>query len=201
MTIFGLGNPTERYALTRHNLGFMTLDTIARRLKIRFHHISGRFLAWTVMAGKKILLVKPLLYMNNSGVVVKEQLTEQPDEFLVVVDDLALPLGALRLRPRGSDGGHKGLASIIYHLGTDEFPRLRIGIGSPKEEDATEYVLSPFSTEEMKMLPKVLEQASDACLMVTSCGLKKAMNQFNAPVPIKSADTIAAENKRGSALV
>ncbi|MEO0019387.1 MAG: aminoacyl-tRNA hydrolase [candidate division WOR-3 bacterium] len=197
MTIFGLGNPTERYALTRHNLGFMTLDTIAQLLQIRFHHIPGRFLAQTVFAGKKLLLIKPLLYMNHSGVVVKEQLTEHPDDFLVVVDDIALPFGTIRLRPKGSDGGHKGLASIIYHLGTDRFPRLRIGIGSPKEGDATEYVLSPFSNEEMKMLPNVLRRATDACLMVATCGLEKAMNQFNTPVPNKSADIIAADNKRG----
>ncbi len=201
MTVFGLGNPTEHYAFTRHNLGFMTVDTIARRLKIRFHHISGRFLAQTMFAGKKLFLVKPLLYMNNSGVVVKEQLAEQPDDFLVVVDDLALPFGTLRLRPRGSDGGHKGLASIIYHLGTDEFPRLRVGIGSPAERDATEYVLSPFSADELKLLPNVLECAADACLMVATSGLGKAMSRYNTSILNHHSDTITVDNKKGSTLI
>jgi PTH1 family peptidyl-tRNA hydrolase len=182
MTIFGLGNPTAKYALTRHNLGFMTVDTIARRLKTRFHHRPDRFLARTLIEGKQLILVKPLLYMNNSGVVIKEQLAEQPDEFLVVLDDLALPFGTLRLRPQGSDGGHKGLASIIAHLGTDDFPRLRVGIGSPVNCDPTEFVLSPFTEEETALLPDILERAADACLMVVTAGLQKAMTRFNTPV-------------------
>ncbi len=183
MTIFGLGNPTPRYAATRHNIGFMTVDTIARRLGMRFHHHAGRFLARTRWAGKNLRLVKPLLYMNESGVIVREQLAAEPDEFLVVVDDIALPFGQLRLRPRGSDGGHKGLASIIYHLNTHDFPRLRIGIGTPEAVDAVEYVLSPFTPEEQKSLPAILERAADACLTVLTEGMERAMNRFNVPGP------------------
>lgn len=183
MTIFGLGNPGTRYAQTRHNIGFMTLDTLARRLGVKFHHQPGRFLARARYADTELWLVKPLLYMNESGVVVKEQLTNQPDEFLVVVDDLALPFGMLRLRPKGSDGGHKGLASIIYHLNRNDFPRLRIGIGAPQEMDAIQYVLSPFTPEETKLLPEILERAANACLSVVTDGLQKAMNRINAPVP------------------
>lgn len=182
MTIFGLGNPGTNYIRTRHNIGFMTVDNIARRLGIKFHHAPGRFLARTRYAGDELLLVKPLLYMNESGVVVKEQLDARPDNFLVVVDDLALPFGQLRIRPRGSDGGHRGLASIIYHLQTTNFPRLRIGIGAPREMDAVKYVLSPFSGEELKHLPEILERATDACLTIVSEGLEMAMNRFNPAV-------------------
>ncbi|MGQ9708705.1 MAG: aminoacyl-tRNA hydrolase [bacterium] len=198
MTIFGLGNPTDRYARTRHNLGFMTVDTIARRLKVRFHHLPGRFLARTRVDDKGLILVKPLLYMNNSGVVVKEQLASQPDEFLVVVDDLALPFGTLRLRPKGSDGGHKGLASIIYNLGTERFPRLRIGIGSPVNGDATEFVLAPFTKEEARVLPGILERAAAACLMVSIAGLEKAMSQFNTMGDHDPVDTSLAFEQSGS---
>ncbi|MEO0070850.1 MAG: aminoacyl-tRNA hydrolase [candidate division WOR-3 bacterium] len=184
MTIFGLGNPTAVYANTRHNLGFMVLDLIAQRLRTRFHHLPGKFIARTQFAGTKLTLIKPLLYMNESGVVVREHLAEEPDDFLVVVDDIALPFGRLRLRPHGSDGGHKGLASIIYHLGSNKFPRLRIGIcpPTPIKGSITEYVLSPFTKEESKLLPQILERAADACLFVISEGLDQAMNRFNSTV-------------------
>ncbi len=194
MTIFGLGNPTERYTHTRHNIGFMTVDVIARRLKIKFHHLPGRFLAQTRYGDTNLILVKPLLYMNNSGIIVKEQLALQPDEFLVVVDDLALPFGQLRLRPRGSDGGHKGLASIIYHLESEDFPRLRIGIGAPPDGDAVRYVLSPFSPEETRQLPAILDRAADACLSVITQGLERTMNQVNPAT--RTANTITTTEQK-----
>jgi PTH1 family peptidyl-tRNA hydrolase len=179
MTIFGLGNPGNRYSNTRHNIGFLVVDTIAQRTGMRFHHLSGMLLARTVIASRPLTLVKPLLYMNNSGIVVKEQLTHYPDKFLVVIDDLNLPFGTLRLRPRGSDGGHKGLASIIYQLGDDNFPRLRIGIGSPGTATASEYVLSPWTPAELTRLPQILTLAADTCLCVFNEGIEKAMNRFN----------------------
>ncbi|MEO0009031.1 MAG: aminoacyl-tRNA hydrolase [candidate division WOR-3 bacterium] len=179
MTIFGLGNPGPRYAHTRHNAGFLVVDTIAHRLGIRFHHLPGSLVGRTVIDAKPLTLVKPLLFMNNSGVVVKEHLSRNPDHFLVVVDDIALPFGTLRLRPKGSDGGHKGLASIIFYLKTDNFPRLRIGIGSPDGVEAAEYVLSPWTDEETRQLPEVLNRAADACLFIFQHGLEMAMNRFN----------------------
>ncbi len=180
MTVFGLGNPADRYADTRHNIGFMAVDAIAQRLQIRFKHVAARFLARTVLAGRTVTLVKPLLYMNESGIAIKEHLTEEPDEFLVICDDLTLPFGRLRLRPKGSDGGHKGLASIIYHLETTEFPRLRIGIDSPLPgKDMAEYVLEPFTPEQMELLPDVLKRATDAGMTVLVDGLQTAMNKFN----------------------
>jgi len=180
VTLFGLGNPTERYAGTRHNVGFMVLDELARRLRIRFRHLAGEYVARKEHAGEPLVLVKPLLYMNESGVVVRQHLSRQPDRFLVICDDLALPFGRLRLRPKGSDGGHKGLASIIYHLETADFPRLRIGIGEPgSDEDGVDYVLAPFPKDESVQLPGVLGRAADCCLTLVSQGLAKAMNRFN----------------------
>lgn len=180
MTFFGLGNPTEKYAETRHNVGFMVLNELARRVRARFRHLPGCYVARTQHAGEPLTLVKPLLYMNDSGVMVREHLSRYPDKFLVICDDLALPFGRLRLRSRGSDGGHKGLASIIYHLGTTGFPRLRIGIGSPgPDEEDVDYVLGCFTVEERKQLPEVISRASDCCFTVVSHGLEAAMNRFN----------------------
>jgi len=180
MTIFGLGNPTERYARTRHNVGFMVLDTIARRKRARFRYFRDRGVLCTEHAGVRLVLIKPLCYMNRSGVVVAAELARRPDNFLVVSDDLALPFGRLRLRAQGSAGGHKGLASIIQHLGRDDFWRLRFGIGSPgPETTATDYVLQPFTAEEAAQLPTLLKRAADACLMTATQGIQAAMNRFN----------------------
>jgi PTH1 family peptidyl-tRNA hydrolase len=194
MTIFGLGNPGERYINTRHNVGFRVVDTIAQRLGMRFHHQPGMFIARSVLQSRPLTLIKPLLFMNNSGIVVKEQLARDPDDFLVVVDDLNLPFGVLRLRPGGSDGGHKGLASIIYHLEKNTFPRLRIGIGSPEKVTATDYVLSPWTPAELELLPEILDRAADACLCVFNEGIEKAMNRYNAP-PISDEVQVAVERK------
>jgi PTH1 family peptidyl-tRNA hydrolase len=188
VTIFGLGNPTERYAKTRHNVGFMVLDTLARRLHVRFRHLPERYVARKEYAGHGLVLVKPLLYMNESGVVAKGQLEREPDEFLVVCDDMALPFGRLRLRPKGSAGGHKGLESIIYHLGRNDFPRLRVGIDAPGPgQDGVDYVLEPFPKEQAELLPEVLDLAADACLAAVTRGIERAMNRFNpAPEPAES---------------
>ena len=180
MTFFGLGNPGERYQDTRHNVGFMVADELKRRLRARYRHVPGRYVARAEFAGHAVRLVKPLEYMNESGVPVKEQLASEPDDFLVVCDDLALPFGKLRLRPKGSDGGHNGLASIIFHLQTASFPRLRIGIGAVPDGGAgTDYVLDRFSKTEQEQLPQVISTAADACLAVVTQGLQKAMNRYN----------------------
>lgn len=182
MTLFGLGNPGDRYADTRHNIGFLVLDELARRLRVRFRSGSGLALARGSWRSERLLLVKPMLYMNESGVPVAEQLRREPDDFLVICDDFALPFGRLRLRPQGSDGGHNGLASIVYRLGTDRFPRLRVGIGSPPEGmDRADYVLEPFPAEEATRLPELLGKAADACLAVATDGLERAMNRHNSP--------------------
>ena len=184
MTVFGLGNPTDRYARTRHNVGFMVVDLLARKRRVNFRHVPGRFVARTEFAGRPLCLVKPLLYMNESGVPVREHLAQEPDDFLVVCDDLALPFGRLRLRARGSDGGHKGLGSIIYHLETEAFARLRIGIDpTPEGVDGADYVLEPFSDAQQEQLARFLDRAADACLAVASDGIAAAMNRFNPAEP------------------
>jgi PTH1 family peptidyl-tRNA hydrolase len=134
-------------------------------------------------AGDELVLVKPLLYMNESGGVVRKQLERKPDKLLVVCDDMALPFGRLRLRPAGSDGGHNGLGSIIAHLGRSDFPRLRVGIDAPaRSSDGIDYVLEPFPTEQEALLPEVLARAADACIAVVTHGLERAMSRFN-PMP------------------
>jgi PTH1 family peptidyl-tRNA hydrolase len=180
VTIFGLGNPTRRYAATRHNAGFMVMDTLAVRLGCRFRLFPDREVARRQFAGDDLVLVKPLLFMNESGVVVRKQLERKPDELLVVCDDMALPFGRLRLRPQGSDGGHKGLGSVISHLGRSDFPRLRVGIDAPAQSsDGVEYVLEPFPREQVEVLPEVLERAADACITVVTGGMELAMSRFN----------------------
>lgn len=193
MTVFGLGNPTQRYANTRHNVGFMVCDIVASRLGVRFRRLPGCYRAVGHLSGKDLTLIKPLLYMNESGQAVKEQLASHPDDFLVVLDDLALPFGRLRIRPSGSDGGHNGLASIILHLGHSDFPRLRIGIGMPPAGfSATDYVLTDFTPDEAAALPAVLNRAADACLLIHDVGLEAAMNRFN-PAPASEPEPAAGD--------
>jgi peptidyl-tRNA hydrolase, PTH1 family len=182
VTIFGLGNPGRRYAATRHNIGFMVADVLAAKLRCRFRSFPDREVARHGLAGEDVILVKPLLYMNESGVVVRRQLERKPDGLLVVCDDMALPFGRLRLRPAGSDGGHKGLGSIISCLGRTDFPRLRVGIDAPaRSSDGIDYVLEPFPEAQEGSLPEVLERAADACIAVVTQGLQQAMNRFNPP--------------------
>jgi len=188
VTIFGLGNPGPRYALTRHNVGFMVVDTLAARLGFRFRTFADRGVARRQFSGEELVLVKPLLFMNESGVVVSKQLERRPDDVLVVCDDMALPFGRLRLRPAGSDGGHKGLGSIIMYLGRSDFPRLRIGIDAPaRSSDGIDYVLEPFPKEQEALLPEVLERTADACIAVVTQGLERAMSRFN-PMPAVGAE-------------
>jgi len=188
VTIFGLGNPGPRYALTRHNVGFMVVDTLGARLGFRFRTFADREVARRQFSGDELVLVKPLLFMNESGIVVRKQLERRPDQMLVVCDDMALPFGRLRLRPAGSDGGHNGLGSIISHLGRSGFPRLRIGIDAPaRSSDGVDYVLEPFQKKQEELLPEVLERAADACIAVVTQGLERAMSRFN-PMPAVAAE-------------
>ena len=188
MTIFGLGNPGPRYALTRHNAGFMVVDTLAARLGFRFRTFPDRDVAGRQFAGNQLVLVKPLLYMNESGVVVRKQLERRPDDMLVVCDDMALPFGRLRLRSSGSDGGHKGLRSIMSHLGRSDFARLRIGIDAPAHSsEGIDYVLEPFPKQQAEALSEVLERAVDACITLLTLGMQSAMNRYNQMLPSETA--------------
>lgn len=180
--VVGLGNPGREYATTRHNLGFMVVDELVRR------HVASerrsRFRSDLVEAfdkGEKIVLLKPQTYMNLSGSAVREAVNwyKTPlDDVLVVVDDIDLPFGSMRVRARGGSGGHNGLKSIIAELGTDAFPRMRIGIGRGPGH-ATRQVLSRFTSEEERILPSVLQAAADCVLDWQRHGIINAMNRCN----------------------
>lgn len=188
--VIGLGNPEKRYRETRHNLGFDVVDHLASRLNLRFQEGKGEFHFARGSAGETALvLAKPMTYMNNSGIAVaeiSEQFEVPLEQMLVVCDDFQLPLGQLRLRLQGSDGGHNGLYSIIYHLQSDLFPRLRCGIASPsmpKEKDRlADFVLERFTAEELPAARQMVGRASDACLLAVEQGPTAAMNEFNKKV-------------------
>ena len=183
--VVGLGNPGRRYEKTPHNAGFMALDVLAGELACRFRK-SLRFnarVAKAVYQGEWLWLLKPQTYMNNSGTAVAAFLRYRragPDNVVVVLDDADLPLGRLRLRTRGSSGGHKGLESIIGHLGSEEFVRIRIGIGRAGGDKAlVDHVLSPFSAAEQRLMAHVARQAAEAVRCVIDDSVENAMNRFN----------------------
>lgn len=183
MIVFGLGNPLPKYKDTRHNVGFMVVDKLSKKLSVRFIHHEDYYAAQTKESSKmNMTLIKPMLYMNNSGIAVSEYLQSKAQDynFIVVCDDLALPLGKIRIREKGSDGGHKGLSSIIYHLATSNFPRLRIGIGqTPPEISATDYVLTKFREDEKSILNEVIDESCAALMLAEENGIKSAMNEYN----------------------
>ena len=182
--IIGLGNPGRTYAETRHNVGWIALDRLADRAGLAGRGrerdasstIQGR------IEGIEVVLAKPLTFMNDSGIAVRKLLARHRvplEDVLVVVDDFALPLGRLRMRPSGSAGGHNGLASIIAELGNQSFARLRIGIGEPRR-DAVDHVLSRFTADERGRLPSVLDAAADAIVDWMRDGAPAAANRWNA---------------------
>ncbi len=183
--VFGLGNPGRDYERTRHNVGFQILDILARRHHIVFTPHKFDALAAKVRLGQEdVLLVKPQTYMNLSGKAVAPivRFYKVPlDNILVVYDDLDLAFGTLRMRPKGGDGGHKGMRSIIQHLGTSDFPRLRVGIGRPPGRmDPADFVLRPFTDEEEEEMRVVREEAADAVEIWATQGLEPAMRFVNA---------------------
>ncbi len=181
--IVGLGNPGSQYAGTRHNIGFMVVDRLATLHSAPTPKSRFKSLVTEVMIGtEKVVLLKPQTFMNLSGDAVRLMgawYKLYADEILIVADELDLPFGTLRLRERGSAGGHNGLASVIQQLGTNEFPRLRVGIGRGRSS-ATAQVLSKFSTDEQPELPFVINDAVDACEIWVRDGATMAMNRVNA---------------------
>jgi PTH1 family peptidyl-tRNA hydrolase len=185
--IVGLGNPGPEYHGTRHNIGFAVVEALAEMLEIGFLESRGDYMiAWAEYQHSKFALVKPLTYMNNSGIAVKEIVKSYNvslSELLVISDDFHLPLGTLRLRLNGSDGGHNGLSSIIYQLESEEFSRMRCGIASalmPQNKDEMAgFVLAPFDRQEYEVVRKVVLQARDAALEAAVNGVPHAMNRFN----------------------
>lgn len=179
----GLGNPGARYEGTRHNIGFDAVASLLRERSIRSRHFDGGLFVETEIAGREIGLLRPMGYMNRSGGPVRRLLQGEglsPQEILIVCDDYALPLGTIRTRRRGSDGGHNGLASILSILGTDDIPRMRLGIGNPPAgEDPADFVLSHFASQEAAPVEDLLERAARAIETAVGQGIETAMNRFN----------------------
>jgi PTH1 family peptidyl-tRNA hydrolase len=187
--VVGLGNPGREYAETRHNIGFMVVDELARRAGLRLRRGRGDFDAAEARFGStKAWLIQPLTFVNRSGRALTQFATTTssftPGEMLVVVDDVALPFGRLRLRPSGSAGGHNGLKSLVETLGTQAFPRLRLGVGAPEGEvDLSDHVLGRFSKAERRQLPDLVNRGADAVILVLESGPEAAIPRINAPPP------------------
>ena len=180
----GLGNPGARYAGTRHNLGFRVVDLLAGDLGGRWERAPSYLFAEVVCESRALLLIKPTTYMNGSGVAVAEVLRQFDvglADVLVVVDDVHLQPGRLRLRRGGSHGGHNGLRSIVETVGCSGFPRLRLGVGMPPEgEDLIGYVLGEFDREELDVAEAAVRTAADGVVCWRTSGLDEAMNRYNA---------------------
>ncbi|MGR3311640.1 MAG: aminoacyl-tRNA hydrolase [Candidatus Brocadiales bacterium] len=179
--IVGLGNPGKKYISTRHNVGFMTIDRLADWWKIACKKKFGAILGEGFVGEKKILIVKPQTYMNRSGDSVGKIMAYYDcslDNLMVVCDDLNLPVGKIRIRKKGSCGGHNGLESIAQYVGL-EFPRLRIGIGRPVYNDAKGYVLSPFTGDEKEIIDQTIDNTCRAIDAWITTGIESCMNVFN----------------------
>lgn len=182
--IVGLGNPGSKYAKNRHNIGFRVVESLAdsNGIKIDTDKHKG-LIGKGAIEGEKVILAKPLTYMNLSGECVRAvaDFYKIPMENVIVVfDDISLDVGKLRIRKKGSAGGHNGIKSIIAHLGTQEFPRVRVGVGEkPPRMDLADYVLGHFSAEEKKIMADAVKEAADAACEVISDGIDHAMNSHN----------------------
>ncbi|QTA37321.1 aminoacyl-tRNA hydrolase [Thermosipho ferrireducens] len=173
--VVGLGNPGPHYAFTRHNVGFMFLDRLSSHWQREFNYLYSKI----KIEDKDVKLVKPMTYMNLSGKIFDFIKIENYSGIIVVYDDLDLPLGKIRIRKKGSAGGHNGVKSIIHAIG-EKFIRIRIGIGpKPEKEDVVHYVLSNFTDEELQILDKVLNVSIEALRVIISESVDKAMNKYN----------------------
>ena len=183
--LVGLGNPGPKYARSRHNVGFRAIDALCERQRCRCDRLRLKALTgFCELGGQKVLLVKPMTYMNLSGQAVRplaDYYRIPPERILVIFDDVSLPVGRLRVRPDGSAGGHNGVKSLIAELGTQDFPRVKVGVGEKPhpDYDLADWVLSSFSSQEEKLLGPTIERALDAAGAVIAEGVPRAMNQFN----------------------
>lgn len=183
--IAGLGNPGSKYENTRHNIGWLALDELARQQgvsadRMKFHALTAQ----CVLAGEKVLLMKPTTYMNNSGEAIEEARSFYKiptGNVIVISDDINLDPGKMRIRRKGGAGGHNGLKSIIECMGTEDFPRIRLGIGakSHPDMDLADYVLGKFPKDEQKLIDETLKNASKAAELIVAGDVGEAMNQFN----------------------
>lgn len=181
--IAGLGNPGKEYEETRHNAGYKALELLADKLnvklnKLKFNSVYGD----TFINGNKVMLVKPVTYMNRSGIAIAEIMNFYKiasDNLIVIYDDIDIPLGSLRIRPNGSPGTHNGMKSIISSLGSQDFPRIRIGIGRNSDMDLADYVLQKFSQIEKDVISSIVEKAALAAVEIVSNNIDSAMQKYN----------------------
>jgi PTH1 family peptidyl-tRNA hydrolase len=190
--VAGLGNPGPRYKGTRHNVGFETADEIARRHGLTFESSRSAAVVARLREGEGALVVKPVTFMNLSGRAVGElsqYFRIEPASVLIVVDEAQLPLGRIRVRARGSAGGHNGLKSIVEALGTEEFPRLRIGVGRGDRRDLADHVLTKFDPDERPLIDEAIIRAADAVELFLSHGIDIVMNRYNRKDDVATDDT------------
>ncbi len=183
--VVGLGNPGKQYEATRHNAGFMAIEALAEKLGCRVNRVKFKSLCGEAeINGKRVLLMKPQTYMNLSGQAVTEAMgfyKLPPEQVLVMYDDISLPTGTIRIRRKGSDGGQKGMANIIYLSGSDQFPRIRLGIGDKPhpDYDLAAWVLSKFTPAEAKLMAEAAKRAAEAALLIVDGQIEKAMNLYS----------------------
>ena len=183
--VVGLGNPGNKYTLTRHNAGFLCLDMLSDKLNFRIDRLKFKSLVCdTTINGHRCIVMKPQTFMNNSGEAVREcaSFYKIPAEKVIVIyDDISLDVGKLRIRRKGTDGGHNGIKSIIYHLNSDQFPRIKVGCGKKPhpDYDLADWVLSEFKKDEQKAIEPALENASKALELLLDNNIEKSMNLYN----------------------
>lgn len=182
--IVGLGNPTNKYDGTRHNVGFDCIDRLATEYSIAMDFVKHKAVCGTgYINGQKVILAKPQTYMNLSGESVRElsnYYKVSNEEIIIIYDDISLDVGKIRIRKKGSAGGHNGIKSIIQQIGTQEFPRIKVGVGNkPKEWDLADYVLGRFSKEDREMIDVTTKEVAKACEIMITDSIDAAMNQFN----------------------
>ena len=183
--VVGLGNPGRKYTLTRHNSGFLCIDMLSEKLNFRVDKLKFKSLiADTTIGGHRCIVMKPQTYMNNSGEAIRECANFykiKPENIIVIYDDISLDVGKLRIRRKGTDGGHNGIKSIIYHLNSDQFPRIKVGCGKKPHPDynLADWVLSEFKKDEQKALEPALENACKAVELLLDNQIDKAMNLYN----------------------
>jgi PTH1 family peptidyl-tRNA hydrolase len=185
--IVGLGNPGDEYERTRHNVGWMVVDAFAKKFRIEVtRHEKSALTGTGRVAGGSVMVAKPLTYMNLSGDAVRllvNAYLESTDDLMIVYDDIDLPLARLRIRPSGSSGTHNGMRSIVQTLGTERFPRLRVGIGAQDGGRLRDYVLDEFTPDEQPAVNRAIERAVDALVLFARGDLGRAMNEFNRDDP------------------
>ncbi len=186
LIVAGLGNYHPNYLFTRHNFGFLFIDYCCKKLEIDFKKEMEAEVAYKNIKEKRVIFLKPITWMNLSGKVIKKWIVKtgiSPGALIIVYDDISIPFGRIRIRRRGSDGGHNGMASVIQETGTSEIPRIRLGTGPLlPSTNLVDFVLGKWTEEELKKIPEILENTFNALMDIINYNLEVAMNKYNAPI-------------------